>query len=46
VVDLSNRQSFANIGKWEKQAKDNGLDLKKVVTYLVANKVDIPKKVC
>jgi len=45
VVDLTNKQSFTNITKWEKSAKDNGLDLKKAVTYLVANKIDVPKKV-
>lgn len=41
TFDLENRQSFANLGKWENTMKSNGLDLKQAVVFLVGNKSDV-----
>ena len=45
VFDLENKESFLNLVKWEKVLKDNGIDSKKSVIFLVGNKTDLRPKV-
>ena len=45
VFDLENRESFLNMAKWEKVLKENGIDSKKSVVFLVGNKIDLKSKV-
>ena len=45
MVDLTSKESFRNIRKWENRARDHGCDLKKISTIIVANKNDAMKKV-
>ena len=40
TFDLENRQTFANLGRWENAMKSNGLDLKQTVVFLIGNKAD------
>ena len=40
TFDLENRQSFANLSRWENTMKSNGLDLKQAVVFLIGNKSD------
>lgn len=45
VFDLNNKDSFLNITKWEKNLKENGVDLRKSVVFLIGNKNDLRSKV-
>lgn len=45
VFDLDNKESFLNLIKWEKILKENGIDSKKSVIFLVGNKSDLKSKV-
>ena len=45
VFDLENKESFLNLVKWEKVLKENGIDAKKSVIFLVGNKTDLKSKV-
>ena len=40
VFDVGNKQSFQNISRWENAMKNNGLDLKQSVIFLLGNKSD------
>ena len=40
TFDLENRQSFANLSRWENTMKSNGLDLRQAVVFLIGNKSD------
>lgn len=40
VFDLGSKQSFQNISRWENAMKNNGLDLKQSVVFLLGNKSD------
>ena len=45
VFDLDDKESFLNLSKWEKILKENGIDNKKSVIFLVGNKTDLKSKV-
>ena len=45
VFDLDDKESFLNLTKWEKILKENGIDNKKSVIFLVGNKADLKSKV-
>lgn len=45
IFDLDNKESFTNLSKWEKILKDNGLDSKKAISFLVGTKCDLKSKV-
>ncbi len=45
VFDLENKESFLNISKWEKVLRENGIDSKKSIVFLVGNKNDLKSKV-
>jgi len=43
VFDVNNASSFSNLELWMKECKKNGGD--KLVTAIVANKIDLPREV-
>lgn len=45
VCDLTEKETFNNLSKWEKKLKNNDLLDKKAVVILVGNKNDLPNKV-
>ena len=45
MFDLDSKESFTNIIKWERTMKDNGVDVKRAVIFLIGNKTDIKSKV-
>ena len=44
VYDVNIQETFDSLGKWEKEAERNGLDLSKCVVVVLGNKTDIKKK--
>ena len=44
VYDVNIQSTFDSLGKWEKEAEKNGLDLSKCVVVVLGNKTDIKKK--
>ena len=44
VYDVNIKATFDSLPKWEKEAENNGLDLKKCIVVLMGNKTDIKKR--
>ena len=44
VYDVNLQETFDSLGKWEKEAEKNGLDLSKCVVVVLGNKTDLKKK--
>ncbi len=45
VYDVNIKTTFDALLKWEKEAKENGLDLTKAAVVVVGNKCDQKKRV-
>ena len=45
MFDLDSKENFTNIIKWERTMKDNRVDVKRAVIFLIGNKTDIKSKV-
>ena len=44
VYDVNIQETFDSLGKWEKEAEKNGLDLSKCVVVVLGNKTDLKRK--
>ena len=44
VYDINLQETFDSLGKWEKEAEKNGLDLSKCVVVVLGNKTDLKKR--
>ena len=44
AFDVNIKSTFENIGKWEREAENSGLNLSNCVVLLIGNKIDLKKK--